>query len=67
MAPIQIGLKGNTLRDFLDKSICRIEDCTPLVRKWNEQRKKGNQNKKKLDKTKNGAYEIAKFVLEELV
>ena len=48
MAPIQIVLKGNTLRDFLDKSICRIEDCTPLVRKWNEQRKKGNLNSKKL-------------------
>ena len=25
------------------------------------------ENEKKLDKTKNGAYEIAKFVLEELV
>lgn len=48
MAPIQICLKGNTLRDFLDKSICHIEDCTPLVRKWNEQRKKGNLNSKKL-------------------
>lgn len=47
-AAIQIGLKGNTLRDFLDKSICHIEDCTPLVRKWNEQRKKGNLNSKNL-------------------
>ena len=47
-AAIQIGLKGNTLRDFLDKSICCIEDCTPLVRKWNEQRKKGNLNSKNL-------------------
>lgn len=47
-AAIQIGLKGNTLRDFLDKSIYQIEDCTPLVRKWNEQRKKGKLNPKNL-------------------
>lgn len=38
---IQIGLKGNTLRDFLDTAICQIEDLTPQVRKWNEQRKRG--------------------------
>ena len=36
-AAIQIGLKGNTLREFLDTGICRIEDLTPLVKKWNKQ------------------------------
>ncbi len=47
-AAIQIGLKGSTLRDFLDASICRIEDFTPLVRKWNEQRKNGKLTPKNL-------------------
>ena len=47
-AAIQIGLKGDTLRNFLDTAICRIEDMTPLVRKWNEQRKKGRLNVKEL-------------------
>ncbi len=41
-AAIQIGLKGSTLMEFLNTAICRIEDLTPLVRKWNEQRKNGN-------------------------
>lgn len=47
-AAIQIGLKSNILRDFLDTAIYRIEDMTPLVRKWNEQRKKGRLNAKEL-------------------
>ena len=47
-AAIQIGLKGSTLRDFLDSSICHIEDFTPLVRKWNEQRKSGKLEKKNI-------------------
>lgn len=47
-AAIQIGLKGNTLRDFLDTGICRIEDLTPSVRKWNEQRINGKLNPKNL-------------------
>lgn len=47
-AAIQIGLKGSTLRDFLDRSICRIEDLTPFVKKWNEQRKNGKLNIKSL-------------------
>lgn len=47
-AAIQIGLKGNTLRDFLDTGIRRIEDLTPLVRKWNEQRKNGKLDCKNL-------------------
>ena len=47
-AAIQIGLKGTTLRDFLDVGIRRIEDITPLVRKWNEQRKNGTLNSKNL-------------------
>ncbi len=47
-AAIQIGLKGSTLRDFLDTAIFRIEDLTPLVRKWNEQRKNGKLNIKNL-------------------
>ena len=40
-AAIQIGLKGNTLREFLDTGICRIEDLTLLVKNGmnNEQRK----------------------------
>ena len=47
-AAIQIGLKGSTLRDFLDTGICHIEDLTSLVRKWNEQRKIGKLNSKNL-------------------
>lgn len=47
-AAIQIGLKGNILRDFLDGGISHIEDLTPLVRKWNEQRKNGKLNLKNL-------------------
>lgn len=47
-AAIQIGLKGDTLIDFLDTGICRIEDMTSLVRKWNEQRKNGKLNSKDL-------------------
>ncbi len=39
-AAIQVGLKGSTLKDFLASSIYSIEDITPQVRKWNEQRKK---------------------------
>jgi len=47
-AAIQLGLKGSTLRDFLDTGICRIEDLTPQVRKWNEQRKNGKLDTKNL-------------------
>ena len=47
-AAIQIGLKGDALREFLDLSICRIEDLTPSVKKWNEQRKNGKLNTKNL-------------------
>ncbi len=47
-AAIQIGLKGSTLRDFLDAGICRIEDLTLQVIKWNEQRKNGKLNSKVL-------------------
>lgn len=47
-AAIQIGLKGSTLRDFLDTSICKIEDLTPLVRKLNQQRKNGKLSDKQL-------------------
>lgn len=47
-AAIQIGLKGDTLIDFLDTGIDRIEDITPLVKKWNEQRKNGKLNSKDL-------------------
>ena len=47
-AAIQIGLKGSTLRDFLDTGIYQIEDMTPLVKKWNEQRKNGKLNSKNL-------------------
>lgn len=47
-AAIQIGLKGNTLKDFLNMSIYRIEDLTPFVRKWNEQRKNGKLNSRNL-------------------
>lgn len=47
-AAIQIGLKGNILKDFLDGGISHIEDLTPLVRKWNEQRKNGKLNLKNL-------------------
>lgn len=47
-AAIQIGLKGGTLRDFLDKGIYQIEELTPLVKKWNEQRKAGTLHVKNL-------------------
>jgi len=47
-AAIQIGLKGNILRDFLDEGIFHIEDFTPLVRKWNGQRKNGKLNTRNL-------------------
>ena len=47
-AAIQIGLKGSTLRAFLDTSICRIQDLTPLVRKLNLQRKNGKLDNKHL-------------------
>ena len=47
-AAIQIGLKGSILRDFLKTGIGRIEDFTPLVRKWNEQRKNGKLDVKNL-------------------
>lgn len=40
-AAIQIGLKKGALRDFLDTGISCIADLTPLVRKWNAQRKNG--------------------------
>lgn len=47
-AAIQIGLKGSALRDFLETSIFRIQDLTPMVRKWNEQRKHGTLKAKEL-------------------
>jgi len=47
-AAIQIGLKGSTLKDFLNTGIYCIEDITPLVRKWNKQRKCGRLNSKDL-------------------
>ena len=47
-AAIQIGLKGETLSEFLRTGIHRIEDLTPSVRKWNEQRKAGKLSAKSL-------------------
>ena len=47
-AAIQIGLKGAALEELLSTGICRIEDLTPSVRKWNEQRKNGKLDGKKL-------------------
>ena len=41
---IQIGIKGEAMRDFLDNGIYKIEDLTPTVRKWNERRKKRQLN-----------------------
>lgn len=51
-AAIQIGIKGNSLRELLDIGICRIEDLTPLVRKWNMQRKNGRLGAKELPSEK---------------
>lgn len=51
-AAIQIGIKGSALREVLDKGICRIEDLTPLVRKWNGQRKNGKLSAKDLPSEK---------------
>ena len=45
---VQIGIKGNALRDFLERGIFSIEDITPLVRKWNIQRKNNKLNIKDL-------------------
>ncbi|MCG7408322.1 DUF4291 domain-containing protein [Paenibacillus sp. ACRRX] len=47
-AAIQIGLKGTTLKELLTDGIYRIEDLTPLVKKWNVQRKQGKLNSKNL-------------------
>lgn len=47
-AAIQIGLKGSSLKEFLNTGIFRIKDLTPLVRKWNEQRKNGKLISKEL-------------------
>ncbi len=47
-AAIQIGLKGETLREFLDNGICSIEDLTPVVKKWNNKRKNGKISTKDL-------------------
>ncbi len=47
-AAIQIGIKGSALKDFLNDGIFRIEDITPDVRKWNEQRKTGKLDVKNL-------------------
>lgn len=47
-AAIQIGIKGNVLEDFLKHGIYRIEDLTPQVIKWREQRKQGKFNPKNL-------------------
>ncbi|MDE6052720.1 MAG: DUF4291 domain-containing protein [Lachnospiraceae bacterium] len=51
-AAIQIGIKGNSVRELLDKGICRIEDLTPLVRKWNMERKNGRLGAKELPSEK---------------
>lgn len=51
-AAIQIGIKGSALREVLDKGICRIEDLTPSVRKWNGQRKNGKLSAKDLPSEK---------------
>lgn len=47
-AAIQIGLKGEALEELLDSGICRIEDLTPQVRKWNTQRKAGKLSARQL-------------------
>lgn len=47
-AAIQIGIKGSSLRELLETGICRIEDLTPMVRKWNKQRKSGKLDVKEL-------------------
>lgn len=36
---IQIGMKGSAMEEFLKDGICRIEDITPQVQKWNALRK----------------------------
>lgn len=51
-AAIQLGIKGNSLREFLQAGICRIEDLTPLVRKWNGQRKNGKLSARDLPSEK---------------
>ncbi len=38
---IQLGIKGDILKDFVNSGICKIEDITPFVKKCNEQRKNG--------------------------
>ena len=36
---VQIGMKGEVMKDILENGIIRIEDLTPNVRKWNQFRK----------------------------
>lgn len=45
---IQIGIKSDILKDFINSGIYRITDLTPSVRKWNEQRKSGKLNAKSI-------------------
>ncbi len=47
-AAVQIGIKGSALDGLIADGICRIEDMTPLVIKWREQRRQGRFNAKNL-------------------
>ena len=51
-AAIQIGLKGEALKEFLDMGICRVQDFTPMVRKWNQRRKNGGLSLRDLPEEK---------------
>ncbi len=55
-AAIQIGLKGCLLKDFAETGIKSITDITPLVKKLNDERKRGKLSAKNLPKEK--LYEI---------
>lgn len=55
-AAIQIGIKCNALRDFIDNGIIKIQDITPQVAKWNIQRKNNKLTPKELPVEK--IYEI---------
>lgn len=43
---IQIGIKSDILKDFINSGIYKITDLTPSVKKWNEQRKSGKTDLK---------------------
>ncbi len=49
---IQIGIKGQAIKEIFQNGIVRIEDMTPQVRKWNQLRKNNRLKAKDLPSEK---------------